>query len=1016
MADPQAPGSVPSRVMVDGNGYSDAILRTMRQPLVVLDAALNVLLANPAFYATFQVEPAETVGRKIYHLGNGQWNIAALRDLLEDILPRDGQVEGYRVLHVFETIGNRIMVLNARRMQREGQADRILLAIDDVTSLELALWELEGLKEFAEKIVDASRDAVLILGWDLRVKSANRKFYDLFGVDPVSTEGQLIYDLVNGQWDMPQLRELLENVLLRAGELDDFVVEHFFEGIGQRTMVLNARRIDHIEFILLAIEDVTESRRTAALLRETTRRESFLLALSDGLRAQRTAADIAAHALRMLREHLDLDRTFLAETRGTQLPADILGESSGHVVPPFPTSLDPAEFPVAFRKASEGMYIVQNVATAAALGERDRESLARIALGSFIVAPLQRAGVGMIGALVVGSDGPRSWSEAEAALVAECAERIWAAIERARAEAAQRASDERYAALFDTIDQGFCVVEVREREGRLDYRVVEANPAFYVKTGFTSEVFGRWMREVAPDLEEHWYVVYGRVAMTGVAARFEEGSAALGRWFDVYAFRFGAPEESRVAILFNDISDRKRQEDALRESEERFRRFGDASRDVLWIRDAGSMQWQYLTRAYEDIYGIDRAQAVTGNDYRDWLALVMPQDRPVATRALRRVRAGEHATFEFRVKRHLDGAVRWLRNSEFPITDERGRVTSIGGIGHDLTELRETELRLKTLMEGIPQLVWRARSGGLWTWASPQWVAFTGLSSDASAGLGWLEALHPDDRAGAVTFWTEAEETGKLEMEARICRVADGEYYWFQWRATPVRDEAGQILEWLGTSTDVNELRRMQERQQVMVAELQHRTRNLIAVVRSIAQQTMKASEGLDSFRHAFGDRLAALSRVQGLLSQANDTQITIGALLHSELDALGAGEAGGRIVIRGPEVALRNSVVQTLALAFHELATNARKYGALSVPDGRLEVVWQVGEDARGRSRLDLLWAETALSRGDEDRGNGRDSGYGRELIERALPYSLGAETSYELSRAGVRCRIALPLTEKAG
>lgn len=1014
MADPQAPGSAASRVLVDGNGYSDAILRTMRQPLVVLDASLNVVLANPAFYESFRVDPEETVGRKLYHLGNGQWNIPALRDLLEDVLPRNGEVQGFRVMHVFETIGIRVMVLNARRMQREGQPDRILLAIDDISRQERALWELEGLKEFAEKIVQSSRDAVLILGWDLRVKSANRKFYDGFGVDPVATEGRLVYELGNGQWNIPQLRDLLENVLLTDGALDDFVVEHFFEGIGQRTMVLNARRIDHIEFILLAIEDVTESRRSAAALRETTRSESFLLALSDALRAERTAEDIAGRALRMLREHLDLDRTFLAETWGPNKPSGILGESSAQMLPPLPPSLDPADFPTAFRKASEGMYIVQDVAMAAALSDRDLQSLADIALGSFIVAPLQRAGSGMIGALVVGSGRARSWSEAEAALVAECAERIWAAIERARAEAAQRASDERYAALFDTIDQGFCVVEVREREGRLDYRVVEANPAFYVNTGFTSEVFGRWMREVAPTLEEHWYVAYGRVATTGVATRFEEGSAALGRWFDVYAFRFGDPEESRVAILFNDISKRKRQEDALRESEERFRRFGDASSDVLWIRDAATMEWQYLTRAYEDIYGIDRAQAVTGNDYRDWLALVVPQDRSVATRALRRVRAGEHATFEFRVKRHSDGAVRWLRNSEFPITDERGRVTSIGGIGHDLTELRETELRLKTLMEGIPQLVWRSRSGGMWTWASPQWVAFTGLSSDASVGLGWLDGLHPDDRATAVAFWSEAEQTGKLEMEARICRAEDGEYYWFQWRATPVRDESGQILEWLGTSTDVNELRRMQERQQVMVAELQHRTRNLIAVVRSIAQQTMKASDGLDSFRHAFGDRLAALSRVQGLLSQADDTQITIGALLHSELDALGAAASPGRIVIRGPEVALRNSVVQTLALAFHELATNARKYGALSVPDGRLEVVWQVGEDARGRSRLELLWAETALSRGEGDREGGRESGYGRELIERALPYSLGAETSYELSGAGVRCRIALPLNER--
>jgi len=132
-------------------------------------------------------------------------------------------------------------------------------------------------------------------------------------------------------------------------------------------------------------------------------------------------------------------------------------------------------------------------------------------------------------------------------------------------------SEERYRTLFDSIESGFCEVEVRRDEengGRIDYRVIEANPAFFRQTGFPPEIVGRWLREAAPDLEEHWFESYGRVAFEGEPERFEEGSDLLGRWFDVYAFRVGEPEERRVAILFNDISARRNAEIRLRELNE----------------------------------------------------------------------------------------------------------------------------------------------------------------------------------------------------------------------------------------------------------------------------------------------------------------------------------------------------------------------------------------------------------------------------------------------------------------
>jgi len=134
--------------------------------------------------------------------------------------------------------------------------------------------------------------------------------------------------------------------------------------------------------------------------------------------------------------------------------------------------------------------------------------------------------------------------------------------ERKRVVADLTASKARYRGLFDRINAGFCMIEVRLNgpDGRIDYRVVEANPAFYHLTGFPKAILGQWLRDAAPDLEEHWYEIYGAVARTGEPARFEDHSQLLGRWFDVLAYRIDGPEDGRVAILFHEISERKRHE------------------------------------------------------------------------------------------------------------------------------------------------------------------------------------------------------------------------------------------------------------------------------------------------------------------------------------------------------------------------------------------------------------------------------------------------------------------------
>lgn len=180
-----------------------------------------------------------------------------------------------------------------------------------------------------------------------------------------------------------------------------------------------------------------------------------------------------------------------------------------------------------------------------------------------------------------------------------------------------------------------------------------------------------------------------------------------------------------------------------------------------------------------------------------------------------------------------------------------------------------------------------------------------------------------------------------------------------------------------------------------------------------MVDSTARASADMDDFRASFRDRLDALARVQGLLSRLNEHgRVTFGELIRTELSALGGDPQ--RITLEGPnDVRLRSSTVQTLAMALHELATNALKYGALSQPDARLAVRWSLQRDEGGDGTpwLHMDWRESGVAIpavGDAPQRRGQ----GRELIERALPYQLGAKTRYAVEADGVHCTITTPIS----
>ena len=173
------------------------------------------------------------------------------------------------------------------------------------------------------------------------------------------------------------------------------------------------------------------------------------------------------------------------------------------------------------------------------------------------------------------------------------------------------------------------------------------------------------------------------------------------------------------------VTERRETEEALRESEERFRQFADASSDVLWIRNAETLRFEYVGPAFERIYGVPPGYVREGDGMRGWLKLILPQDRSRALEAFRAVRAGEATTYEFRIRRLIDGEERWVENTDFPLFDGAGRVQRVGGIGADITELKTGQERQEVL---INELQHRSRNLlGVLTSVANRTLGFAGL-------------------------------------------------------------------------------------------------------------------------------------------------------------------------------------------------------------------------------------------------------------------------------------------------
>jgi two-component sensor histidine kinase/PAS domain-containing protein len=319
------------RAMPDEKVWSlaECILGAIRQPLLVLEHDLTVRCANRAFHATFALDPSATTGRSIHEIGGRGWDIPALRELLLDALAASSSERELEVERHDPRLGQRIVLFRAQALPRpRDRPPLVFLSIEDVTEQRQISRLLQLQSELAEKVVDTVREPLLVLHEDMTVQRANAAFYATFGGGPEDTLGRMVHELHDGQWDIPALRRLLLEVLPKDDILENFKIEHDFAGIGRRTMLLNARRIDHLRLILLAFEDITERRwaehNRELVIGELNHRMKNLFAVVRALATQSDAGRPAEEYRQALLGRLDAlsrahDLLFETDWRGADL-------------------------------------------------------------------------------------------------------------------------------------------------------------------------------------------------------------------------------------------------------------------------------------------------------------------------------------------------------------------------------------------------------------------------------------------------------------------------------------------------------------------------------------------------------------------------------------------------------------------------------------------------------------------------------------------------------------------------
>jgi PAS domain S-box-containing protein len=445
-------------------------------------------------------------------------------------------------------------------------------------------------------------------------------------------------------------------------------------------------------------------------------------------------------------------------------------------------------------------------------------------------------------------------------------------------------------------------------------------------------------------------------------------------------------------------------ERAQRESESRFRTLADNIAQFAWMADeTGSIFW-YNKRWFD--YTGTTLDEMKG---WGWRKVHHPDhvDR-VVEKISHSFQTGENWEDTFPLRRH-DGSYRWFLSRAMPICDESGKVIRWFGTNTDITEHRreaERDAQLATIVATSPDAIISLSDDGIVLSWNPGAESLFGYRAEEIIG-----------KSERILFAEEADK----EFEEKYQHLRHGEHFMLRdgvrrrkdgtlidvaSNAAPMRRSDGRIIGFSAVIRDITERKRVEKHLRVVMRELSHRTKNLLAVIMAMVRQTARSSNDVAVLQSQLIQRLQSLSASHDLLVAEDWTGASIEELIRAVLQPF-IGGTSDALECRGPSVVVNATAAQNLGLALHELATNASKYGALSTPTGRVRATWSFESDDEGSPRLLISWQE----RGGPAVAPPTIKGFGHVVIERVAAQALNASIVYEFPKEGVRWSIAIPV-----
>jgi PAS domain S-box-containing protein len=678
-------------------------------------------------------------------------------------------------------------------------------------------------------------------GIDYRILETNAKFERLTGLRPEAfLSGKTFQELIpimDDEW----LR-MLGRVAV-SGESTRFetyavTLDRWFEVCAFRIGDPSNRRVGSL------YSDISSQHRTAQALRNNEQIQKFLLRLSDALRPLVDPIEIQGTASKILGEHLRANRIFYGEIDEESslmlVEREFVSEGTPSAIGPCPMEV------FAWLRSSSQKFeptVVKNVQASQLLPEADRAALAMVRAEAFIAVPLIKDGR-LVACLCATDALPRDWAQDEVELVWHTGERTWAAVERAKAEAALRGSEGKYRTLFDSIDTAITVLEVLYDGSGVatDLRFVESNQLFEKQTGLTNHL-GKTTSELLPNLEDSCIQHYASVAETGEPVRFESYSNDFDRWISVFASRVGGEGSRVVNVVFNDITEQKRAEADLRESEERqayLLKLSDALRplanpiEVQGIASRLLGEHLQTDRVYYSEIDEAHGQLLVERDFvREgipslagsypleafaWIDQATQKGEPTVIDNVRTSPLIPDASREVILSTNVgaftcvpllkddrrmaalcvaDLAPRVWKPEEIDLVKETAERTWAAVERTRVeVELRASEERLRLFLENVREyaLVQLDPQLRFTSWNSGAERIF-GYSSEEALGKPFSLLLSPEDREAQLPCMeiSNLESSGRNE-DSRVLVQKDGTRIWARWVTEPIRNKDGQVI------------------------------------------------------------------------------------------------------------------------------------------------------------------------------------------------------------------------------